>query len=74
MIFIESQNKKTPEYNFLKAFIDLHFPAKEVTLVCMGGVGGAGGGGGRAWPCLVRPRGPGVARGNEKLALELDPT
>lgn len=39
MIFIESQNKKTPEYNFLKAFIDLHFPAKEVTLVCMGGVG-----------------------------------
>lgn len=33
-----------------------------------------GRGGGRAWPCLVRPRGPGVARGNEKLALELDPT
>ena len=38
-IFIEAQNKKTPEYNFLKAFIDLHFPAKEVSLICMDGVG-----------------------------------
>lgn len=24
-IFIEAEDKTTPEYNFLKAFIDMHF-------------------------------------------------
>lgn len=37
-IFIEAENKATPEYNFLKAFIDLHFPTKSVDFICIGGI------------------------------------
>lgn len=37
-IFIEAENKATPEYNFLKAFIDLHFPTKSVEFICIGGI------------------------------------
>lgn len=38
-IFIEAQNKTTPEYNFLKTIVDLYFPTKDVEFICMGGVG-----------------------------------
>lgn len=38
-IFIEAQDKTTPEYNFLKAIVDLHFPTKDVDFICIGGVG-----------------------------------
>lgn len=38
-IFIEAENKKTPEYNFLKAFVDLHFPTKDIDFICIGGIG-----------------------------------
>lgn len=38
-IFIEAKNKTTPEYNFLKAFVDLHFPTKEIDFICIGGIG-----------------------------------
>lgn len=38
-IFIEAQNKTTPECNFLKAIIALFFPDKEVSFICIGGVG-----------------------------------
>lgn len=37
-IFIEAENKTTPEYNFLKAFVDLHFPAKDIDFICIGGI------------------------------------
>lgn len=37
-IFIEAENKATPEYNFLKSFIDLHFPTKSVEFICIGGI------------------------------------
>lgn len=36
-IFIEAEDKTTPEYNFLKAFIDLHFPTKDIDFICIGG-------------------------------------
>jgi hypothetical protein len=29
-IFIEAENKTTPEYNFLKAFVNSHFPDKKI--------------------------------------------
>ena len=29
-ILIEAEDRTTPEYNFLKAFINLHFPTKVV--------------------------------------------
>lgn len=29
-IFIEAEGKTTPEYNFLKAFVDMHFSTKDV--------------------------------------------
>ena len=38
-IFIEAEDKTTPECNFLKAFVDLHFPTKEVDFICIGGIG-----------------------------------
>lgn len=38
-IFIEAGNKKTPEYNFIKAFVDLHFPQKDIDFICIGGIG-----------------------------------
>lgn len=38
-IFIEAENKTTPEYNFLKAFLDKHFPAKNIDFICIGGIG-----------------------------------
>lgn len=38
-IFIEAEGKKTPEYNFLKAFVDLHFPTKDIEFICIGGIG-----------------------------------
>lgn len=37
-IFIEAEGKTTPEYNFLKAIVDLHFPTKEIDFICMGGI------------------------------------
>ncbi len=37
-IFIETEDKTTPEYNFLKAFIDLHFPTKDIDFICIGGI------------------------------------
>jgi len=38
-IFIEAQNKATPECNFLKAILDMYFPDKETDFICIGGVG-----------------------------------
>lgn len=38
-IFIEAEDKTTPEYNFLKAFVSLHFPTKDVDFICIGGIG-----------------------------------
>lgn len=38
-IFIEARNKTTPEYYFLKALIDLHFPTKDIEFICIGGIG-----------------------------------
>lgn len=38
-IFIEAEDKTTPEYNFLKAFVSLHFPTKDVEFTCIGGIG-----------------------------------
>ena len=38
-IFIEAEDKTTPEYNFLKAFVSLHFPTKDVDFTCIGGIG-----------------------------------
>ena len=38
-IFIEAEDKTTPEYNFLKALINLHFPTKDVDFKCIGGIG-----------------------------------
>ena len=38
-IFIEAGDKATPEYNFLKAFVNLHFPAKDVDFICIRGIG-----------------------------------
>lgn len=38
-IFIEAEDKTTPEYNFLKTFVDLHFPTKEIDFICIGGIG-----------------------------------
>lgn len=38
-IFIEAENKTTPEYNFLKAFVDMHFPTKDIDFICIGGIG-----------------------------------
>jgi disulfide oxidoreductase YuzD len=38
-IFIEAENKTTPEYNFLKAFVNSHFPDKEIEFICIGGIG-----------------------------------
>jgi len=38
-IFIEAAGKTTPEYNFLKAFVDSHFPAKDIDFICIGGIG-----------------------------------
>lgn len=38
-IFIEARNKTTPEYYFLKALIDLHFPTKDIDFICIGGIG-----------------------------------
>ena len=38
-IFIEAENKTTPEYNFLKAFVNLHFPTKNIDFICIGGIG-----------------------------------
>ena len=38
-IFIEAEDKTTPEYNFLKAFIDMHFPTKDIDFICIGGIG-----------------------------------
>ena len=38
-IFIEAQDKTTPEYNFLKTIIDLYFSTKDVDFICIGGVG-----------------------------------
>lgn len=38
-IFIEAQDKTTPEYNFLKTMMDLYFPDKQVDFICMGGIG-----------------------------------
>ena len=38
-IFIEAEDKTTPEYNFLKALINLHFPTKDVDFTCIGGIG-----------------------------------
>lgn len=34
-IFIEAEDKTTPEYNFLKAFIDMHFPTKDIDFICI---------------------------------------
>lgn len=38
-IFIEAQGQKTPEYNFLKAFLDKHFYGKRTDFVCTAGIG-----------------------------------
>lgn len=38
-IFIEAEDKTTPEYNFLKAFTDLHFPTIDADFICIGGIG-----------------------------------
>lgn len=38
-IFIEAEDKTTPEYNFLKALVELHFPTKDVDFICIGGIG-----------------------------------
>ena len=38
-IFVEARNKTTPEYYFLKALIDLHFPTKDIEFICIGGIG-----------------------------------
>ena len=38
-IFIEAENNKTPEHNFLKALIDLYFPTKDIDIICIGGIG-----------------------------------
>ncbi len=38
-IFIEAKNNKTPEYNFLKAFLEQHFPTREIDFICIGGIG-----------------------------------
>lgn len=38
-IFIEAEDRTTPEYNFLKAFVDTHFPASDVLFICIGGIG-----------------------------------
>lgn len=38
-IFIEAEDKTTPEYNFLKEFVSLHFPTKDVDFICIGGIG-----------------------------------
>lgn len=38
-IFIEAENDRTPEYHFLKAFVDLHFPAKDIDFIRIGGIG-----------------------------------
>lgn len=37
-IFIEAENKTTPEYNFLKAFVDKHFPKNDIDFICIGGI------------------------------------
>lgn len=37
-IFIEAADKTTPEYNFLKAIVDLHFPTKAISFICIGGI------------------------------------
>jgi hypothetical protein len=37
-IFIEAEDKTTPEYNFLKAILDLYFPTQEVDFICIGGI------------------------------------
>ena len=38
-IFIEAEDKTTPEHNFLKTIVDLHFHDKEVDFRCIGGIG-----------------------------------
>lgn len=38
-IFIEAKDKTTPEYYFLKAFVDLHFPTKIIDFICINGIG-----------------------------------
>lgn len=38
-IFIEAKNTSTPEYKFLRAFIDKHFPTKDIDFTCIGGIG-----------------------------------
>ena len=38
-IFIEAEDRTTPEYNFLKTFVNLHFPTKDVDFTCIGGIG-----------------------------------
>ncbi len=38
-IFIEAKGKETTEYNFLRAFIDIHFPAKDIEFICINGIG-----------------------------------
>ncbi len=38
-IFIEAKNEKTSECNFLKAFLELHFPEKEIEFICIDGIG-----------------------------------
>lgn len=37
-IFIEAENNRTPECNFLKTFVDLHFPTKDIEFICIGGI------------------------------------
>ena len=38
-IFIEAEDRTKPEYNFLKTFVNLHFPTKDVDFTCIGGIG-----------------------------------
>jgi hypothetical protein len=38
-IFIEAKNKRTSEYHFLKAIIELYFPLLDVDFVCTDGIG-----------------------------------
>jgi len=37
-IFIEAEGDTTPEYKFLKAFVNLHFPTKDIDFTCIGGI------------------------------------
>ncbi len=39
IVFIEAEDRTTPEYHFLKAFVDLHFPTKDIGFICVGGIG-----------------------------------